>query len=233
MAFRAFALSFLIVSCSTSFNRTAAEESSTAWIDLLLQVDPQRHAVAGDWKKTADGLMTDAVAGSRITLPSQPGAEYDFRVAFTRTSGVHSIALIFAVGSRQATFEVDAWGQHLAGLQLIAGRTMQDNPTRVENQTLQNGRRYTMLVQVRRDSIRAFLDDNLRAEHKTDARIRVCRVSGECPTPANWDSEPTRRPRSFTPLKCVQWAEPVWRCRTYPLAIALRHQPRAARSRPM
>ena len=147
--------------------RAIANDESGAWIDLLKQVDPQKHAVAGHWQSRQDGLSTDAVAGSRLTLPYQPTAEYDFRVRFTRISGVHSIALMFVAIGGQASFEVDAWGQHLAGLQMIDGRTLQDNPTRTEGQTLENGRKYTALVQVRKDRVRAFLDDKLIAEYAT------------------------------------------------------------------
>ncbi|TWT89443.1 DJ-1/PfpI family protein [Stieleria varia] len=149
-------------------SRVAAEDKSANWIDLIKTVDISNGSVAGNWQRSAEAITTDATAGSRITLPYRPSTEYDFRVSFTRTSGVHSVALMFVVGRGQATFEVDAWGQHLAGLQMINGQSIQNNPTRVDNQTLENGRRYEMRVEVRKGHVRAFLDDRLIAQHPTD-----------------------------------------------------------------
>ena len=160
-------LTLLVAICVPSLGIDAAEQSSSEWIDLLKQVDTKK-AVTGRWQKAKDGLTTDAVRGSRLALPYQPNAEYDFRVKFTRTSGVHSIALMFVAGRGQATYEIDAWGQHLAGLQMINGRTMRDNLTRTAGQTLVNGRTYTAMIQVRKDRVRVFLNDKLLAEHKTD-----------------------------------------------------------------
>lgn len=144
------------------------QDDADSWVDLSSQVDPQKNAVAGDWQRSADGLTTSAIPSARLTLPYQPKSEYDFRVNFTRTSGVHSISLMFVAGRGQASFEVDAWGQHLAGLQLIDGRTIKDNATRVEGQNLINGQKYTALVQVRKDRVRAYLNDKLLAEVETD-----------------------------------------------------------------
>jgi len=81
---------------------------------------------------------------------------------------VHSIALIFVAGGRQATFEIDAWGQHLAGIQQIAGRSIRDNPTRVNNQTLINDRQYTAMVSVRKDKIEVSLNGKLLATHRSN-----------------------------------------------------------------
>jgi hypothetical protein len=69
---------------------------------------------------------------------------------------------------RQAVFEVDAWGQHLAGFQNVSGKTIQDNNTRQENISLTNGRRYTITVQVRRNSVAGLLDDKEICRLETD-----------------------------------------------------------------
>lgn len=155
-----------VVSFATT-HCVAADNVPGPWIDLIPNINVQSNTVVGDWSKNADSLSTNAASGSRITLPFQPTTEYDFQVSFTRTSGVHSIALMFVCGSGQATFEIDAWGQHLAGLQMIDGRSVKQNSTRVENKTLENGRRYTMRVEIRNDQVRAYLDDVLLADHKT------------------------------------------------------------------
>ena len=134
------------------------------WRDVTKSMDPQKQAVAGEWTGAGGSLTTTAVNGSRITLPVPVPAEYDFRVSFTRTSGVHSIALFFVTSRGQASFEIDAWGQHLAGIQNVNGQDIRANASKRENVTLRNNQRYTALVQVRRKRVRAFLDDQLLAD---------------------------------------------------------------------
>lgn len=143
-------------------------DAADEWIDLLPATDPSKLRVEGAWTKTSEGLATNAVTGSRILLPIKPVGEYDFKVTFTRRTGRHSIGLFFVAGGKQAAYEVDAWGQHLAGIQEINGRSFQSNPTRVTDQVLENGRKYTAEVRVRRDKIEALLDDKLLTTHRTD-----------------------------------------------------------------
>ncbi|MFG0254309.1 MAG: DJ-1/PfpI family protein [Rhodopirellula sp. JB053] len=123
------------------------------------RIDVDRQSVFGTWIKSDSAITASANGASRIVLPFQPKSEYDFRVTFTRNNGSHSIALFFVTGQGQASFEVDAWGQHLAGIQNINGETIQQNETRVNDVQLENGRRYTAMVEVRSDHITAYLDD--------------------------------------------------------------------------
>ena len=138
------------------------------WIDLLPPIDLDREAVSGSWRKVGSVLTVDATSNARLTLPYQPPREYDFEVVFTRRSGGDSIALHFVHGSGQASFEIDAWMRHLAGIQNIGGLTLEDNPSRVVNQQLQNGRTYTALISVRRGGVEAYLDGNLLTTYEGD-----------------------------------------------------------------
>ncbi len=134
---------------------------------LVEQVDVAK-PVAGRWARVNGELMTQAAQGSRIALSIQPEGEYDFRVTFTRRTGTHSIALIFVAGGGQATFEIDAWSQHLAGIQNVDGQDVRRNTTQARNQTLQNGRRYTAEVRVRRDRVEGYLDGRLISTYRGD-----------------------------------------------------------------
>jgi putative intracellular protease/amidase len=80
------------------------------------------------------------------------------RISFTRKTGQHSIGLVVVHGGRQVAFEVDAWGSHLAGFQDVDGRTIRENASRRENVALQNGKRYTLTVEVRKNQLRGLLD---------------------------------------------------------------------------
>lgn len=136
--------------------------------DLIHLTDLDRDTVAGQWRKTSDGLMTSAAAGSRIALPVEPTGEYDFKVTFTRQTGQHSIVLMFVSGTGQAAFDLDAWGQHLAGFQKVGGKDARQNSTRTENVTLVNGQKYTAELRVRRDRVEAFLDGKLLMTYRGD-----------------------------------------------------------------
>ncbi len=142
--------------------------SSEQWVNLLEELDLVRQRVAGEWKLENEELSVSAANGSRIMLPWKAVGEYEFEVQFTRNSGSNSIALIFVAGGNQASFDIDGWGQHLAGFQNINGQTMRDNPTRVAELQLQNGQKQTALIRVRKDRIEAFLNGKQIVSHQTD-----------------------------------------------------------------
>lgn len=136
----------------------------------LLNFDPTRQAVSGEWQMIRGELHVKAKQGSRITIPGTVPAEYDLRVSFTRKTGTQSVGVIVVQNGRQVAFELDAWNQHLGGFQNIAGRTIVDNPTRHDNITLNNNRRYTLLVEVRHDSLRSLWDGREVAHYRTNGQ---------------------------------------------------------------
>ncbi|MGV3719670.1 MAG: cyclic nucleotide-binding protein, partial [Actinomycetota bacterium] len=164
LGFALLAFTLLGFSISACRNVTAAEPE---WETLLPGIEPSQGAVAGMWRKSDGALTVNAATGGRLALPVTPRGEYHLRASFTRRTGQHSIGMIVVHGGKQVAFEVDAWGQHLAGFQNINGRSIQQNPTRRENVALENNRRYTMTVEVRRGSIRGLLDGREIASYRT------------------------------------------------------------------
>lgn len=163
------ALTFAVILMAT--NATSAADDapqSRKGTDLIKRIDLGRDSVAGQWNRTADGLLTGAANGSRVSLPAQPEGEYDFKVSFTRQTGQHSVALFFVAGKRQSSFELDAWNAHLGGFQNVGGKTLRDNSTRVDNVTLVNGRKYTAEIRVRHDRVEGYLDGKLLATYRGD-----------------------------------------------------------------
>ena len=137
------------------------------WESLLPRIEPSQ-GVAGRWTKSGGALQVAAAQGGRIGLPVSPQGEYDLRASFTRRSGHDSVGLVVVQGGHQVVFEVDAWGSHLAGFQNIRGRSIRENPTRSEGHTLENGRRYTLTVEVRKGSLRGLVDGKEVASYRTD-----------------------------------------------------------------
>lgn len=150
--------------CSTSILLGADPK----WESLLTTVDTAQQAVAGEWQKSGDSLSVTAAQGARFLFPASPKGEYDLRASFTRKTGQHSVGLIVTHGGHQVVFEVDAWGRNLAGFQNINGKSIQENASRRENVRLENGKKYALSVEVRKDHLRGLLDGKEIARIQTD-----------------------------------------------------------------
>ncbi len=159
-------LSTFLIAWTLLAGSVIAAESK--WQPLFTEIDPAKNGVAGEWSKSGEALTVKAAQRARLALPVAPTGEYDLRVSFTRRTGRDSVGLIVVHGGRQVAFEVDGWGAHLAGFQNIGGRSFQENATRRENVSLDNGKRYTMTVEVRKDRLRGLLDDKEIAVAQTD-----------------------------------------------------------------
>ena len=156
---------------STAPEPTNVRRPAAQWRDLIAEADPST-ADLGEWTRTDSELHVEALPWARLAVANNPPAEYDFEVSFTRRTGEDSIALIFVMNGHTAAFDIDAWKEHLAGFQTIDGLQLndRDNPTRVEDQQLINGRRYTVLLEVRRDRINAFVDGQPLRSYEGDGR---------------------------------------------------------------
>lgn len=152
-------LPLLLGSILSSICDIEAIAQESTWESLISKIDVPSDTVAGQWAKASKQLDVSASEGARLMLPITPAAEYDLRVSFTRRTGEHSVGVVLVHGDQQVCFEVDAWGRHLAGFQDVHGKTIQDNATRKEGVSLVNGQRYVMLLEVRKDRIRGWLDD--------------------------------------------------------------------------
>ncbi len=145
-----------------------ANTRSGQWIDLLARIDAENHPVSGRWIVNGEDLSVDANANARLALPYEAPDEYDLEVCFTRETGEHSIAVFFVAGNGQATFEIDAWGQHLAGIQNIDGQTIEQRAAGQTGPAIRNGESYTALIQVRRGHVSAYLNGQQLATYDGD-----------------------------------------------------------------
>ena len=137
-------------------------------LDLMPQLDARRDAVAGQWSKSNGNLMVDAADRARLMLPGELPADYDFEVEFTRNTGRNSVALHFVAGAGQASFDIDAWNEHLAGIQSIGGATLQQNQSRAARRQLVNGQRYVASIRVRQQRVETLLDGDLIDTYRGD-----------------------------------------------------------------
>ena len=154
-----------------AFNGTGKSDPVTpageeGWTDLIASFDEQ-NVIAGEWAKTSNGLEVDDLSIAGLVLPVDVAAEYDLEIELTRRSGIHSVAVFFPYGRGNASFELDAWGQNLAGIQNVGGRSLLDDPSAVRL-ALEEGQRVTMLLEVRKDRVTAYVNGEKVGEYQGD-----------------------------------------------------------------
>jgi serine/threonine protein kinase len=145
-------------------------------LDLMPLIDPEKDAVAGEWKRDSRGLTGDKDYSARIEIPYQPPEEYDYRIEFSTEHKPGGVCQRIVQGTQACDWKLFSGGGHLVGLEMLNGQSIGDrtNPTAARVAKAKAGHRYTSLVEVRRGSLRAYLDDQLVLQWKIDnSRLSV------------------------------------------------------------
>ncbi len=129
------------------------------WVDLLAGLDPDtarfdRGRAADEWKRTEDALVADVrQSGGTVStmLPVIVEGSYQLEVQFTRSEGTDMVAVLLPGGPQGSALVLSDRGGKLSGIDRIDGRDLADNRTCRRPGTLQNGRRYTVLVEVKQE----------------------------------------------------------------------------------
>ena len=143
-----------------------------AWknaVDLLPLVNLDRDTINGQWTMKDGVLLCSQERIIRIALPYLPPAEYDVRVSFTRTSGEDCLCVNLVHAGHPFTLMLGGWKNTVAGFETILSKranTIQSNVK--QGPILENGRRHVVIVQVRKDRLRAYLDGRLLLERKAN-----------------------------------------------------------------
>jgi len=139
-------------------------------VDLLALVDVAKDAAVGKWSVAAGGVQCENAAYACVRLPWVPAEEYDLHVTFTRQEGTGPVAVLLAGRGRQGGafgLALDVKGE--ARLEQVNGKVAKDNPT-VVPVAVSNGRRYELVVEVRKDRVGALLDGKRLLDYKTDGK---------------------------------------------------------------
>jgi hypothetical protein len=137
-------------------------------VDLLALADPARDAIFGTWQRLEGALVSDnagmwevGMGASRLALPYRPPAEYDFRIVFTKRSGLHCVSQIFVAHNQTYAWVMGGWGNSVFAFENMRGLHGNEpgNTTRVQQAScLTTGQRYEAVLRVRRDGATALLD---------------------------------------------------------------------------
>jgi serine/threonine protein kinase len=140
-------------------------------VRLIPRVDPARDRVTGDWTATDGRISCGSQAFTKLRLPYLPPDEYDLLVVVTRKTGYGDVNLLLSRGSTRFLWAMGAVGNSIFGFGTINGAWANSNPTtRHDPNCLVNGQVYTVVVQVRKEGLWAYVDGKLKSSWKTDYR---------------------------------------------------------------
>jgi WD40 repeat protein/RIO-like serine/threonine protein kinase len=140
----------------TAIPETGTEAGWERATPLLPLVDLARGVVWGTWSWQDEKLLSDRARNARVEVPYDAPEEYDLRTVFTRTSGSDAVAVIFTAQGRALSWEMGSAGNSASGF-----RTGADSFLPVAADVLRglvNDRPYALVLQVRREGVKASLD---------------------------------------------------------------------------
>ena len=142
-------------------------------VNLLALTAVPRDAVHGRWKRNpvSGELMSDGEWFARLEIPYQPPEEYDFEIQFTRVSGNDHVVQIAIQNGHQFTWIMGAYQNTVTGFEHFHMTGVMEHPNSIHAaECLKTGRRHTSVLQVRKDTLTAYLDGRLLTCWKTNGQ---------------------------------------------------------------
>lgn len=136
-------------------------------IDLIPLIDPVRDGIAGTWKLEDGKLQPASGAGSRLLIPYEPPAEYNFTATFERTGPIAEF-FYFPFARRTVVWTCSCWDGQTSGFELVEGKDARSNSTTRRLPESSKPGPHTVEIRVRVDSISAYLDGKLVVRHLTN-----------------------------------------------------------------
>jgi hypothetical protein len=142
-----------------------------AEIDLLALIDPARDGVKGTWTREKGALVSDDENASRLEIPYVAPEEYTFTVEFVRRTGNDAVNQILPHAGKVFVWQMGGWDNTIFGISEIEGKRANENPTAVRrDRCLENGKVYTSTVEVRKDRLTVWFNNEKLVDRKTDYR---------------------------------------------------------------
>ena len=106
--------------------QTYLEPTNARHVDLLKLIDPSTDAVAGDWMRRGDSLISESGKNDRIECPYTPPEEYDLIMKIVPKGG-EAIGFVGVSSLGQFAARVGGWGNQVAGFELVDGKKANNN----------------------------------------------------------------------------------------------------------
>ena len=139
-------------------------------IELIHELKVASDTYAGAWE-IREGDLYSTKTFSKFEFPFHPPEEYDYKVVCSRTSGHTGIFLVCCAAGKQFTFDVgNQANDHTVGFSYILDGNSEQNTTcnRINGSWITNGRPLTIVVSVRRNGVKGFVNGQLAAEWRTN-----------------------------------------------------------------
>lgn len=148
-------------------------------IDLLKGIDPERDAVAGEWRMEDGGLITPAEAQARLRIDYDLPKSYDVSLVAERLEGKGTLGLGLALDGAQVLAAVDAFDGTITGLDKIDGKSCNENETTHRGGVLKDGAPNTLDCHVRPGHVQVIINGEKLIDWRGDSR----KLSNSFPIP--------------------------------------------------
>jgi len=135
---------------------------------LISLINPQQDKIFGDWHlENGELVCTSTHFVPKIYVPYQPPEEYDLKIVWSQPSIRHGISAIIPKGGNSFIWGIgNARGEMSFSVQTANGVA---NPTESRAaEGFQPGRKYTTVIQIRKNRVRATADGKQVASYDTD-----------------------------------------------------------------
>ncbi|OAI55012.1 hypothetical protein AYO44_13745 [Planctomycetaceae bacterium SCGC AG-212-F19] len=149
--------------------RAAAQLPATGELDLLKLIDPQKHAVLGQWRFDGSVLVSPLSDPAILVIPHNPPQEYELEIKAKKLDNdSFQVGLVAADSQFRAVF--DAWPGHgvLSGLENINGKGVRDNGVSHVGSVFPRNQVVTILCSVRKPGVRLTCDGKTVVDWKGD-----------------------------------------------------------------
>jgi hypothetical protein len=133
-------------------------------VNLLKLIDISKDRVFGVWDMTGGELKSDSGAGARVEFPYAPPEEYDFKISFTRLEGADFVSQIMPIAQHSFMWVMGNSGNSQSDFEGTGDRV---------NFRIQNGKKYSCTVQVRKSGIKTLVNDKLVAQTDKVEKVTV------------------------------------------------------------
>lgn len=147
----------------------AAAQPSSEIVDLLKLIDPARDAIGSSWTKQGTGLRCPGGARWALVVPKPPPAGYQWTLVLEAAPNA-SIHLCLVVDGQQVMLVLDGYDRHICGLNLVGGRTVDQNETTRRSEIFKSGSPTTIVCTVNRSSVQVNCDDRFRFSYRGPAK---------------------------------------------------------------
>ncbi len=148
----------------------AAPAASGEVVDLLKLIDPERDAVAGDWRLTDEGLLSPIGGEVRLQVPVSPPEDYELRLTAARISGSDSLSIGLLVDGHQTAIALDRFDGTQSGMQRIDGENTDRNCTIKQGRVFSDEQPKEVICVVHPNSVRVTGGDRVLVDWHGDAQ---------------------------------------------------------------